>query len=305
MLSGNWVWDVPQGFLDALSHLYGPTLEGILWNEQGVKKFTLVTPEFFASFQSLRVLDLRHVIGSKLPSSPLEPKPTLPHVTELVLSDTFTSLSFASALRLPAFHRLTIELANGGEVSRESPREHLKHFLKTHGPQLTQLELSPSPAGTEWVLDAALFLRPDHCWNLRDLVFHESYRPLDLPEPHVSLRRIGLRGVVTDHLYPDKSTSVTKHLKSFMSGMFPSLEVVRTVSFLVDAAVDCLSRDLFIWWAERLERSGIDLQDGEGVLWMYMDSVPEPAKTEPSKTDTAKTDEPPTAGNVADPETAA
>jgi hypothetical protein len=129
-----------------------------------------------------------------------------------------------------------------------------------------------------------MFLRPGVCPDLRDLVVHETHPILttQLSDPHPSLRRIGLRGVVTDKLYPDKTSTVTQHLRSFITGMFPSLEVVRTVGYLVDSAVDSLARDIFIWWAERFERYGIDFQDGEGVLWMYTDAEPSDGRDEVS-----------------------
>ena len=56
-----------------------------------------------------------------------------------------------------------------------------------------------------------------------------------------------------------------------MSGHLPALETVRTAGFLVDTSTDGLARDIFIWWTERFEYMGVDLVDGEGVIWMYED----------------------------------
>ena len=58
-----------------------------------------------------------------------------------------------------------------------------------------------------------------------------------------------------------------------MSGFLPALETVRSAGFLVDTSTDNLARDIFIWWTEKFEEAGIDLQDGEGVVWMYTDPV--------------------------------
>lgn len=36
--------------------------------------------------------------------------------------------------------------------------------------------------------------------------------------------------------------------------------------------MDSLIKDVFIWWVERFEKMGVDLLDGEGVLWAYTES---------------------------------
>ena len=47
--------------------------------------------------------------------------------------------------------------------------------------------------------------------------------------------------------------------------------VVRTLGFLVGTSTDPFAPDVFIWWTEKFERVGVDLQDGEGVVWMLDD----------------------------------
>ena len=279
MFKAFWNWVAPAAFLQAFSRLYSQSLQGLLWNENDVTfGLTCATPGFLSSFQSLRILDIRHISGCDLSSpSPTSPKPLLPYVTELVLSDTMPGFNIASALDLPALHRLSIESIrmHPNQFGRNPDLLPIaRRFLNIHGPKITRLEIASFAC-----IDARMFLLPGVCPYLQDLVIHETHPLLhQMSEPHPFLRRIGLRGVATDKLYPDKTSTVTKHLRSFMTDIFPSLEVVRTISYLVDSAVDSLARDIFIWWAERFERYGIDFQDGEGVLWMYTDAAPSGVK---------------------------
>ena len=102
--------------------------------------------------------------------------------------------------------------------------------------------------------------------------------PASEPEmraPHPSLRRVGIRGMGISRLYPNRPTLTQEHLQQFLThrALFPALETVRTIGFLVDACTDDLARDIFIWWTEKFEEAGVDLQDGEGVVWMYTDPV--------------------------------
>lgn len=96
--------------------------------------------------------------------------------------------------------------------------------------------------------------------------------------PHSTLRRVGIRGMGISRLYPNRPTLAQEHLQQFLThrALFPALETVRTIGFLVDACTDELARDIFIWWTEKFEEAGIDLQDGEGVVWMYTDPVDAP-----------------------------
>ncbi|KAJ8486922.1 hypothetical protein ONZ51_g4520 [Trametes cubensis] len=91
-----------------------------------------------------------------------------------------------------------------------------------------------------------------------------------LEEAHPRLRRVGIRGTSISRLYPNKPAQAQAHLNAFLGcrAFFPALEVVRTLGFLVDTSTDMFAPDVFIWWTERFERIGVDLQDGEGVVWM-------------------------------------
>ncbi|PCH36018.1 hypothetical protein WOLCODRAFT_140177 [Wolfiporia cocos MD-104 SS10] len=108
--------------------------------------------------------------------------------------------------------------------------------------------------------------------------------PPVLSEPHPSLRRVGIRGMGISRLYPNRPTHAQAHLHAFLTHrtLFPALETVRTLGLLVDASTDLLARDIFIWWTEKFEEQGLDLQDGEGVVWLYTDSMDgqEPAAAE-------------------------
>ncbi|KAJ3491233.1 hypothetical protein NLI96_g847 [Meripilus lineatus] len=91
--------------------------------------------------------------------------------------------------------------------------------------------------------------------------------------PHLRLRKIGIRGLEIDKLYPINPSFSQNHLRALIgartSGLLPRLEKVQSIGFLVDASADVFARDIFIWWTERFEDVGIDLVDGEGVVWMY------------------------------------
>ncbi|KZT71703.1 hypothetical protein DAEQUDRAFT_723782 [Daedalea quercina L-15889] len=97
----------------------------------------------------------------------------------------------------------------------------------------------------------------------------------ELHQPHRTLRRVGIRGMGISRLYPNRPSHTQAHLRSFLThrALFPALETVRTVGFLVDACTDEFARDIFIWWTEKFEEHGLDLQDGEGVVWLYTDPV--------------------------------
>ncbi len=101
-----------------------------------------------------------------------------------------------------------------------------------------------------------------------------------LEEAHPTLRRIGIRGISVSQLYPNKPAQAQAHLEAFSAyrAFFPALELVRTLGFLVGTSTDPFAPDVFIWWTEKYERVGVDLQDGEGVVWMLEEaSAPAPA----------------------------
>ncbi|KAH9841855.1 uncharacterized protein C8Q71DRAFT_720928 [Rhodofomes roseus] len=74
-------------------------------------------------------------------------------------------------------------------------------------------------------------------------------------------------------LYPNRPSHTQDHLRSVLRHctLFPVLETVHTVGFLVDTCTDQLTRDVFIWWMEKFKEQGLDMQDGEGIVWLHTD----------------------------------
>ncbi|KAJ7162119.1 hypothetical protein C8R46DRAFT_1282573 [Mycena filopes] len=297
MLSATWRVVVPREFLDAVSRLYGPSLQGLYWDEQrhALDK-THAGLGFLASFQSLRVLDLRQFVGDGSHLLSGSAQATLPRLMHIILSTQGNNIAVAAALRLPALHTLTLQ----SFVAHPIRTDLIAALLAVHGRALTTVCL-PTPTGGGGAeneptsaqqprtpaqhVPPALFLRPPTaCPALDTIAFgansppiaspsHDSTSPDDADEgnePHPALRRIALLGVRADALYPSKGPNETQgHLRSFTRAAYPRLETVRTAGFLVDADADSLVRDVFIYWGERFERDGVDFQDGEGVVWMY------------------------------------
>ncbi|KAF8160712.1 hypothetical protein B0H34DRAFT_795592 [Crassisporium funariophilum] len=280
-LSGTWMHRLPIEFLEGVSGLYASSLSALYWNEKTEslsENSPLSTPEFLGSFKSLRVLDLRHFIGvNPLSRSSCPPSATtLPLLQDLILSTHSRSLEYATILCMPSLRNLTLHSSTYDATNDEL----LPAFLKAHGPSLITVDL-PSPSldfepdsdstitrGTATHLNPDIFLKPDHCPNLESLTFPAT-SPALAPHTHPSLRRIGLRGVRSDGLYPDKPTSTKIHLFAISSNKYPRLELIQTVGFLVEADTDGLIKDIFIWWVEKFEKEGINFLDGEGVLWAY------------------------------------
>ncbi|KAG5645443.1 hypothetical protein DXG03_006267 [Asterophora parasitica] len=274
MLSGTWNYLLPLEFLDAISRLYGPSLQGMYWNDHPsiITKNSSASLEFLGSFSSLRVLDLCNFWGEinrKL-------SPALPEVQTLIISDADHSLAAATALLLPSLQNLILKA-----YSHVTPVHLLGSFLNVHGASLVTLDLpspasesDPEPANTSHIRRAAahtnvdIFLQNNRCPNLMTLTFPVTSPPLSSDIKH-PLRRIGLRGVRAGSLYPDKPTPTRRHLMSFTPDRYPKLEVVKTVDFLVDADTDSSIKDVFIWWVEKFEKQAVDFLDGEGVLWEY------------------------------------
>ncbi|PPQ63681.1 hypothetical protein CVT24_004567 [Panaeolus cyanescens] len=300
-LSGIWIHQLPLEFLAVITQLYASSelFSGLYWNDLNPKDFTdaasstfstTSSPEFLASFQSLRILDLRHFVGGDpVHRDPSLSSPTLPHVQDLVLSTYPRSMQAATILNLPSLRNLTLRTPDW----KTGHEPVLKEFLKRHGSSLLMIDLlSPSPDNepdpdttisrrTATHINPDIFVREDLCPNLDTFVY-----PITSPQmtssSHPKLRRIGLRGVRSDGLYPDKPSGTKDHLMSITSERYSNLELVQTISFLVDSDGDSLSKDLFIWWTERFEADGIDFRDGEGVLWAY---------TEPAEQSKAQTTE--------------
>ncbi|KAF7322073.1 hypothetical protein MKEN_00730400 [Mycena kentingensis (nom. inval.)] len=304
ILSATWHFPVPKEFLAAVSALYGSTLQGLYWDEQ---KYSVtsspVSPSFFASFQSLRVLDLRDFVGNVSADSS---HPTLPSVQHLILSNKGPNIDIATRLTLPVLRTLTIYTLVGAPIP-DIPQ--LTTLLTKHGRTLTTVNL-PSPAtavdplGHGHDSDAAhhtpsrsaaahippaLFLRPDACPVLDTLAYSaNSALPAVEQAAHPTLRRIALYSVRAEKLYPrppvvpgaprlasgssparDPPPPLVRHLRALTRAAFPALETVRTAGFFVALASEPHIRDVFIQWREHFERDGIDFLDGEGILWEY------------------------------------
>jgi len=138
-----------------------------------------------------------------------------------------------------------------------------------HSSSITYLDLGETDQNVN-VHDISTFLKPDDC--LLDLVYHMQYPPIEpLGHPHKFLRRIGLRGV--DNLY--QGVGSKKHFQTFI---FPALEVVRIVGLFVvhadRADYPDGTKDTFIGWVEEFDEDGVDLRDGEGVVWIVSEGDP-------------------------------
>lgn len=272
-LSGNWIHQLPIEFLQGLSGVLGPSLLGLSWKDSD----SLATPEFLGSFKSLRILDLRHFTGrDPAVRSPSAPRPTLPCVTDLIVSTHSRSLSTATLIDLPNLRNLT--LRTPGWSSRD--HEPLKAFLKVHGRCLLAVDLPPPAADSELDPDNApykrgsdhvppdSFLGPEVCSNLESLTYSCTSSDF-ITLPHPNLRRIGIRGITAESLYPDKPSDTKTHLISLTVEKYPRLELIQTAGFLVEAHGDSMIKDVCIWWVERFEAMGVMFLDGEGVMWAY------------------------------------
>jgi hypothetical protein len=286
ILSGTWIYRLPIQFLDGLSKIYGPSLSALYWKERNdgppESYNPLSTPEFLGSFRSLRVLDIRHFVGADPWSRPgCIRAPILPLLEDLIISTHPRSLSTATILQLPSLRNLILRTPTYDERSEAL----LISFLKVHGPSLVSVDLpSPSP-DSEPEMDSTIsrrvhshinpdiFLNPDHCPILESISFPVTSPPL-APQNHSAIRRIGLHGVRSDGLYPDKQSMTRDHLMAMTSDKYPELELIQTVGYFVDAdKSDELIKDIFIWWVEKFEEVGIDFLDGEGVLWAYTEPI--------------------------------
>ena len=280
ILSGRWIHPLPIEFLNGVSGILGPSLSELYWNEmkeQGDLN-TMTTPAFLGSFNALRVLDLRHFVGTD-PSTwtQISTRPVLPLVRDLVISTHSRSLEIATMLSLPSLRNLTLRTPTWDSFKSETL---LNLFLKAHGTSLLAIDL-PTPAAdaepdpdnaiarrTAAHINPEIFLAPDLCPNLESFTFPIT-SPSLAPHIHPNLRRIGLRGANSESLYPDKPSSVKGLLLAIDIQKYPKLELIQTVGFLPEAHGDSVIKDVFIWWAERFETMGVTFVDGEGVMWAY------------------------------------
>jgi hypothetical protein len=274
MLSATWRIVVPREFLNAVSTLYGPTLQGLYWDEQkhSLEK-THASLDFLTSFRLLRILDLRNFVGDGLLSRAGLPAATLPSLNHIILSNQGSNISVATVLELPALHALTLHSL----VSHPTRIDLITKLLSVHGGSLTTVHLPSPNSGSDTEpaqprtpaqhIPPSLFLSAGVCPNLDTISFGANSPPIIYepsaaePHAHPTLRRIALLSVRADALYPSKGPNETQtHLRSFTRAAYPQLEMVRTAGFLVDADTDTLVKDVFIWWSERFERDGVDFQ---------------------------------------------
>ncbi|RXW25046.1 hypothetical protein EST38_g807 [Candolleomyces aberdarensis] len=244
ILSGTWIHLLPPEFLDAVSRMYGPSVEGLYWSE--------------TSDRIIRRQD-RPITTS----------------TTLAFLSAF-SLSTANRLSLPRLHSFTVKPSTPNETDHYQ----LVQLLQVHGHSLVSVDISLPSLGDELESDSTaarrtvthvnldIFLQPDRCPNLASIVFPAT-SPIPSDHVHPSLRRIGIRGVKAETLYPDRPGDARDHLNAINSDRYPNLELIQTIGFLVEAAGDSLVKDIVIWWAEKFEKYGINFLDGEGVLWAY------------------------------------
>ncbi|OBZ70746.1 hypothetical protein A0H81_09357 [Grifola frondosa] len=300
---------LPGGFLDVFRNYNAQTLRMLYWAQDAVEDAAdvpIFTSPFLAAFTELRVLDLRKTTfadRSAFPPDHALAQMRLPCVAELLLPTCPLILRFASKQDLPALHRLVLDAGIPSACREPSLTTALNAFFERHGTKVTVLELLPRSSSyncIEGPISLTTFLQPTACPNLDTFVFDAcecviSVAPLAGPgpslpstredspteeclrEPHPHLRRIGIRGLSTDNLYPIRRTHAQAHLRAFRAhhALFPALELVRTLGHLVEASADPFAMDVFIWWTERFEDVGVDLQDGEGVVWLYTEPTGE------------------------------
>ncbi|RDX54927.1 hypothetical protein OH76DRAFT_1452705 [Lentinus brumalis] len=291
VFSGVWQEPLPDGFLPVLVQYLPPSLQELFWQQDSVlivsKELPVLASSVLAKFSVLRILDLRKICildaGRSLQHITFESL-RFPHVTHLALPTCPLLLRYASKQLMPELHHLVLD-ASGAPRTVHAPfaTKELMCFLDVYGHQLRTVELLPSNTQSmrPGPINISTFLSPSACANLETLVFDSptpsavnlayynanvsSAPPLE--EAHPTLRRIGIRGISVSQLYPNKPAQAQAHLEAFSAyrAFFPALELVRTLGFLVGTSTDPFAPDVFIWWTEKYERVGVDLQDGEGV----------------------------------------
>ncbi|KAI0948996.1 hypothetical protein AcW1_008717 [Taiwanofungus camphoratus] len=309
VLSGIWERPLPANLVRMFARYLGHSIRALYWEEADVPdgQLSLLAPAFLPRFHALRVLDIRRLHFAHPervpPACAAAPAPTLPAVADLLVPTCPALLRFAAALALPRLRRLVLDAAALRPHDPAPVLAALAALLAAHGPRVHTLELLPlaSLSYKPAPVPLATFLRPGVCPALHTLVFDcredalappaplpQPRRAVPAPEPapapapdtvlaapHTALRRVGLRGVGVARLYPSRPCHTQTHLHALLAlrarALLPALETVRTLGLLVDASADPLARDIFIWWTERFEDAGLDLQDGEGVVWMYTD----------------------------------
>ncbi|EIW83396.1 hypothetical protein CONPUDRAFT_164354 [Coniophora puteana RWD-64-598 SS2] len=300
----NIVWDqsLPPAFLDSLARLYGRSLRGLHigadddldrslrsrvrhpvhhvqleYQQQNVPEKVL-TPLYVARFTNLSVLDVRKVLWVEMDGNPTE-EISMPSLHELILSNDSDSLTFASRLTLPSLRRVHMSLRF--DISYDDTHlTCLTQFLEKHGRNITELDIKPliacrrPPSPTARI---AQYL--EHCPRLEQIVYSAHDERIEtLSTPHHALRRIGIRDIDWRELSHNPrsvvSAGVKALLRSFDRDLTPNLDVVRTLDFMVETSISLSSVNTLMTWTEYFEKKGIDLEDGEGVVWLY-----EPSET--------------------------
>ncbi|KAH9839125.1 uncharacterized protein C8Q71DRAFT_703613 [Rhodofomes roseus] len=289
VLSGIWERPLAKNLLEVFSRYLTSSIQGLYWDEGLIPEGepSLLSSAFLPKYQSLRVLDIRKLRLEDPDTFPADTASSisLPSVVDLLLPTCPAVLGFARKLELPRLRRLVLDAANLRRNSSSYVSSSLNKLLAAHGPKITTLELLPMTSLSYQAspISITTFLQPDVCPMLETFVFdcrekllNARSPPPSSPELHTpnrTLRRIGIRGMGISRLYPNRPSHAQEHLHSLLRhrALFPVLETVRTVGFLVDACTDQFARDIFIWWTEKFEEQGLDMQDGEGVVWLYTD----------------------------------
>ncbi|KAF9063399.1 hypothetical protein BDP27DRAFT_1335180 [Rhodocollybia butyracea] len=236
-IRGCWRYRLPPGFLDFISRMCGPTLQGISWVAES--RFPEIT-NFFGSFQSLRVLD---VSGNMFEEghSPSKGFFVLPLVHDLIVSTRTESLLLASSISMPNLHKLVLRVTLESTTSLSNNMAAFLNDIRTF------LNVNGAPLRTLHIITPLDFHRPFLvCMSLETVVFNVNFTP---KFQHPSVRRVGLYGVI---LGPEKFDNKN------------TISCLRTLAHSHGS-----SPDDFIHWSEKFERQGVDFQDGAGVVWLY------------------------------------
>ena len=288
LLTGYWTVPLPKEFLDGVAKLYGDKLKGISWTEnweymshsiKGTERL-----KFVSSFQNLHVLDLCHFTWEMVPEEASSLRIPLPQVQEIVISGHNSSLYAASSFYMPSLQRLNVKFCT---ASTSLNTKAVTTFLEVHGNTLESVHMNTSSTHSPFeqqlltpsgMTGPDIFLHPDLCPNLSTLTFPATVPKFSTPDDetqvHYGITRVGITSVKTDWLYPDKPSNLRDHLRHFtgFKHLYPNVQTIRTIDYLADVEGDTLIKDIFIWWAEKFEKYGVDFQDGEGVVWAYTDS---------------------------------
>ncbi|KAF4620814.1 hypothetical protein D9613_000519 [Agrocybe pediades] len=278
IFSGWWTRPLPHAFLDAVAQQLGPVISGLYWNDMDVS-YRGITMEaslkFICSFQSLSVLDLRHITEAESGSLVAESCPTLPRLKHIVLSTRKESLVMATALRLPSLRDLVMEAS----LYRTKTDGLMKLFLQANGASLTSVDLKLSLKAGQLESDITrlqpdlscdvspdLFLDPQNCPFLEGFAFPARASEITVSSP--CLRRIGIRGAHREGLDVDKPSSLREHLMSIDVKKFPNLQVIMMIDFVAEAQGDYDTlKKFFVRWNDRFSEMDVEFLDGAAMQY--------------------------------------